>query len=163
MNALQAFSPLNLYPKAALLVLGATLGSQAMTAQPQTYAEAVRNVTPTTSVALPPEEDVWNRTELYFGTEKPDGSDVTMRDFEHFVDTYVTPRFPAGLTLMRGSGQWQENDGDIIKERSFVLVLLYPQADTASNRKIQAIRLAYKMMFAQESVMRLDSLERVSF
>lgn len=116
-----------------------------------------------TETASKPVGEIWNRTELYFGTERPNGSEVSSREFRHFVDAHITPRFPDGLTLLPGSGQWREADGDIIKERSVVLVLLYPREDSAANRKIQAIRNAYKRTFAQTSVLRVDSLERVSF
>lgn len=46
--------------------------------------------------------ETWRRTELYFGTGKPDGSAVTSQEFEDFVDEIVTPRFPDGLTLLTG-------------------------------------------------------------
>lgn len=146
---------------AALLVFSSPLLSAA--AQATTYAEALETFKQGPAAAPTALENVWNRTELYFGTQKPDGSAVTLRDFQHFIDKHVTPRFPAGLTLLTGSGQWQEDDGDIIRERSLVLVLLYPADATDAEAKIQAIRHAYKRSFAQESVLRVDSLERVSF
>lgn len=110
-----------------------------------------------------PGEALWNRTELYFGLDKPDGSEVTKQEFYRFVDKKVTPRFPDGLTLLRGSGQFRESDGDIIEERSRVVILLYPPDDSEANKEIQDIREAYKRAFEQESVPRVDSRERVSF
>ncbi len=106
--------------------------------------------------------DAFRRTELYFGSEKP-GPDVTGRQFDRFVDREVTPRFPDGLTLLTGYGQFKGSDGKIVQERSFVLVLLYPPDDDRANREIQQIRNAYKDGFDQESVLRTDSRERVSF
>src|SRR5262245_20048592 len=35
--------------------------------------------------------EVWKRTELYFGSGKPDGSAVTESEFQEFVDRAVTP------------------------------------------------------------------------
>src|SRR6185503_16288331 len=43
--------------------------------------------------------EVWNRTELYFGSSKPDGSVVTEAEYQLFVNNEVTPRFPDGLTV----------------------------------------------------------------
>ena len=63
------------------------------------------------------------RTELFFGTAKPDGV-VTEEEFLAFVDAEITPRFPDGLTLLKGDGQFRGEDGVIIKEESFVLILL---------------------------------------
>jgi hypothetical protein len=63
------------------------------------------------------------RTELYFGTAKPNGA-VTEAEFRDFVDRQVTPRFPDGLTLLKGNGQFRGEDNIVIKEQSFVLILL---------------------------------------
>jgi uncharacterized protein DUF3574 len=106
------------------------------------------------------------RTELFFGTAKPDGGAVTEAEFVAFVDTEVTPRFPDFLTLLKGHAQFRSDDGVIIKEDSFVLILLYPvEGIRESNRRIEAIRRLYKAQFQQESVMRIDNplAVRVSF
>jgi hypothetical protein len=95
------------------------------------------------------------RTELFFGTAKPDGV-VTDAEFRAFLDQEITPRFPDGLTLLTGSGQFRSDDV-IVKENSYLLILLYPVEDAkASNRKIEAIRRRYVTQFAQESVLRVD-------
>jgi hypothetical protein len=105
------------------------------------------------------------RTELFFGTAKPEGA-VTEEEFLGFLDSQITPRFPDGLTLLKGDGQFRGEDGVIIKEDSFVLILLYPlEGFTESSRKINAIRRLYKEAFQQESVLRVDEpfAVRVSF
>ena len=96
------------------------------------------------------------RTELFFGTAKPTGV-VTEEEFRTFVDEQVTPRFPDGLTVLKGDGQFRGEDDIVIKEQSFVLILLYPY-DTfkKSSQKIQRIRDLYKDTFDQESVLRVD-------
>lgn len=109
------------------------------------------------------DEDAWNRTELFFGTDKP-GPDVTDYQFTRFVNDVVTPRFPDGLTVLAGNGQWKGEDGKIVKERSKILVLLYPQdGEKESNKLIEEIRDKYEKQFQQESVLRTDSTEHVSF
>jgi uncharacterized protein DUF3574 len=98
------------------------------------------------------------RTELFFGTAKPDGV-VTEEEFRAFIDEEVTPRFPDGLTLLKGDGQFKGSDGVIVKEQSFVLVLLYASdTDTEpdSSRRIDRIRRLYAKRFQQESVLRVD-------
>jgi hypothetical protein len=105
------------------------------------------------------------RTELFFGTAKPDGV-VTDEEFEAFVDEIVTPRFPDGLTLLEADGQFRGSDNVIIKEKSFVLVLLYPvETQRVSSRRIERIRAIYKERFQQQSVLRVDDPRavRVSF
>ncbi len=109
-----------------------------------------------------PTGETFLRTELYFGSEKP-GADVTKEQFDGFVDGEVTPRFPDGLTSLAGYGQFKGSDGEIVEERSFVLILLYPPDDKEANGEIEEIRAAYERAFDQESVLRVDSRERVSF
>ena len=70
--------------------------------------------------------EVWARTELYFGTNKPDNTEVTDTQFQDFIDHEVTKRFPDGLTLLTGNGQFRNSAGVLIRERSHVLILFYP-------------------------------------
>jgi hypothetical protein len=97
------------------------------------------------------------RTELFFGTAKPDGTAVTDEEFSAFLDEQITPRFPDGLTLLKGDGQFRGEDEVIIKEDSFLLILLYPlQGFKDSSARIESIRELYKSEFQQESVLRVD-------
>jgi hypothetical protein len=107
--------------------------------------------------------ELWNRTELYFGSLKPDGSVVSEKKFQRFIDDEVTPRFPDGLTVLTGNGQFRNSAGIILKERSMVLILLYPLDVADASQKIEQIRAAYKIAFQQESVLRVDSQATVSF
>ncbi len=110
-------------------------------------------------------ESFW-RTELYFGRDKNDGTQVSDEEWSKFLDEIVTPKFPDGLTVLDGKGQYRLENGTIVKENSKVLVLLYtPKTRVVNNRKIEQIRNEYKKMFKQESVMRIDFRQtvRVSF
>ena len=105
------------------------------------------------------------RTELFFGTDAPDHV-VTEDCFLRFLDTEVSPRFPDGLTLFKGHGRFTGEDGRLVKEEPFMVILLHPfEHFKASNRKIEEIRLLYKTQFQQESVLRVDYQfsARVSF
>jgi len=101
--------------------------------------------------------DKFYRTELYFGTDKADGGKVSDADWDKFLETEVTPRFPDGFTVLDGFGQYKDNSGKIIKEKSRVLILLYPKRMRRENHeKIEQIRAAYVKLFQQESVLRMD-------
>ena len=103
------------------------------------------------------------RTELYFGMNKPDGSMVSDEDWSKFLVDEVTPRFPAGFTVLEALGQFRDSSGKIVKEKSRCLILLYSKKDKrANNEKIEQIRSAYKKAFQQESVLRLDFRQTVS-
>lgn len=106
--------------------------------------------------------EVWVRTELYFGTNKPDG-EVTDDEFRNFVDSEVTALFPDGLTLLTGYGQFRNSAGVLIREKSHVLILFYPPQMRDANKKVQQIREQYKKAFYQESVLRVDSFSLLSF
>ncbi|MEU0089031.1 DUF3574 domain-containing protein [Kribbella sp. NPDC006257] len=107
--------------------------------------------------------DTMVRTELFFGTDKP-GPDVTDWQFQQFINKTITPRFPLGLTVLSGNGQWQEDNGSVTKERSKVVVLIYSlDEQQQDSKKIEEIRDKYKKQFQQESVLRTDTTEQVSF
>ncbi len=100
---------------------------------------------------------LYTRTELFFGSLKPDGSLVSEDAFLRFLDAEITPRFPNGLTLLTGLGQFLTAQGVIIQEPSRLLILLYPVEERRdSSEKIEQIREQYKQMFDQESVLRAD-------
>ena len=93
--------------------------------------------------------------QLYFGTAKPDGS-VSAAEWSAFLARSITPRFPAGFTVLPASGQWQSNNGGIVKENSFVVSLIHAQ-DEAAEQAVQAIVAEYKSQFQQEAVLRVKS------
>ena len=88
-----------------------------------------------------------------------------MEEFQQFVDDEITPRFPDGLTLLMGLGQFRGSSGEIVQERSLLLILLYPvETRQDSSEKIEQLREAYKELFQQESVLRADRCcEKVGF
>ncbi len=102
------------------------------------------------------------RLELVFGTSRRDASPVSEEDWASFLEGEITPRFPAGLTVLRAPGQWRARDGRIVKEDSRILVIWHDPTTLTSNH-IEAIRSAYSARFEQESVMRVESTSCVSF
>jgi hypothetical protein len=95
------------------------------------------------------------RTELLFGAEH-----VSPSQWSAFLSKEVTPRFPDGLTVLDGTGQWKAPNGHIAKEKSHVLLIWH---GFDQSPKIDAIRNAYKRRFHQQSVMRVDGMDCVSF
>jgi len=105
-----------------------------------------------------PGSEPWAQAELYFGTTQDNGYPYSEEEFLDFLDAEVTPRFPAGLTLLTGLGQWQGSDGTISQERSQVLVILYPPDPSGeTSTLLEEIRDAYEQQFNQESVLRADT------
>ncbi|WP_329199666.1 DUF3574 domain-containing protein [Streptomyces sp. NBC_01435] len=104
-------------------------------------------------------------TRLLFGTERPDGGPtVTDRQFLAFVDEEVTPRFPNGLTIQDGRGQWRDSHGVIERERSYELTLLYPASEArVRDAQVERIRDAYEKAYAQDSVARIEERTTADF
>ena len=102
------------------------------------------------------------RLEMLFGTSRPGQPAVSEAEWTTFLDTEVTARFPAGLTVLRGPGQWRGSDGSLARELSNILVIWH-EPGSRTEADIEAIRTAYKRRFDQESVMRVESVSCVSF
>lgn len=95
------------------------------------------------------------RTELYLGLSSPKG-DVTDREFQSFLDTSVTPRFPDGYTVIPAEGRWRDPRSErTAREPSRVLVIVRGRTD-AEEAKVELIRRDYRDRFDQQSVLRVD-------
>ncbi len=103
------------------------------------------------------------RTELFFGLSRPDGGMVAEDEWQAFVRDELTPRFPAGLTTVDARGQWLDTSGAGVQREPSRLVVILHESDRAADERIERVRDAYKRRFNQQSVMRVDSLEKVSF
>ncbi len=117
----------------------------------------------TAAPACPDGGDLWVKYELYMG--RGDGeSGLIVSDglWEGFLADTVTPRFPDGLTVLDGRGQWRGAEGTIQQEQSKVLVILAPPGGDAT-RLLDEVSAEYKARFAQESVLRVVSDACVSF
>ena len=95
------------------------------------------------------------RTDLFFGAAK-----VGAASWARFV-AGVTPRFPDGLMVLDGRGQWRGSAGTV-REPTRVPVI-YRRDDTASGTRIEAIRAIYRRRYAQTSVLRADRAACIGF
>ena len=104
----------------------------------------------------------WARSEVFFGLSRPDGAMITNAEWQSFVNDVVTPKFPAGLTIVDSAGQWRNAHGRIEREPSKLLVLLHPQSPKI-DAQIDEIRVLYCQRFNQEAVMKVTSAAHVAF
>jgi len=102
------------------------------------------------------------RTELFFGTRRADGPEVSDWQWRQFVNEELTPRFPQGLTILSGDGQWREESGETTREHAWLVIIVH-ELGADADRKIDEVRQIYKQRFNQRSVMRTESRESVSF
>jgi len=106
--------------------------------------------------------DTMTQSTLYFGLNRPAGPEITVTEWQQFVDNDVTPRFRDGLTVFNANGQWLGNDGKLARESSKALMLIHG-SDVESNNKVEKLRSTYQSRFNQDSVMRVDQQVCVAF
>ena len=112
--------------------------------------------------ACPEGTELFVRYEMFMGRSNQSGEVVDDAAWAAFLEDAVTPRFPDGLTVLDGRGQWRGSGGEIQKERSKLLVILAPPGDDGAWL-IGEVSDEYKRRFDQESVLRVVSDGCVSF
>jgi len=146
-------------PLAAALLLALGLAHHSFPAQ------NVASPTLHGDAAHPAQTQGWVDTKLYFGLGPADAPEkgVSEQAWRDFLDKEVTSRFPAGLSVMDVYGQWQgKNQKTPERIRSKMLVIDYP-ATAENDRRIEAIRSAWKQRTGDQSVLRVTQYADVSF
>ena len=96
---------------------------------------------------------------LFFGQSIPGGGTVSEQDWTAFLRDVITPRFPQGLTVWKGEGQWLEAAGGLAREPVIVVEIVHaPGTDLESA--LEAISQEYKRRFRQEAVLRVTATVR---
>jgi len=155
--------PGQLVPIAALLFLSFAAAPNSPSAQ--TAAKSAPTAALHGDKAHPARTQGWVDTRLYFGLGPADAPEkgVSEAQWRDFLDKEVTPRFPAGLSVMDIYGQWQGKQETAPERiRSKVLIVDYP-ATAANAAKIEAIRAAWKKRTGDQSVMKVTQPAAVSF
>jgi hypothetical protein len=112
--------------------------------------------------ACPAGQERLRTAQLFFGRNVGAQPSVTEADFRKYVDEELTPRFPDGLTVMDGDGQWRGPENQLFREASKVVLIVLPERGGVSDR-IEAARAAYKARFKQDSVLLITQPACVSF
>lgn len=94
--------------------------------------------------------------QLYFGTSRAQGPELTAQEWSDFVAAEIAPRFPQGFTVLEAQGQWRNDDGSVARERTHLLQLVHP-ADAASAAALRDIATRYRSRFGQEAVLRVGA------
>ena len=100
--------------------------------------------------------------QLFFGRNVAGQADVSDAAFRKFVDEELTPRFPDGLTILDGGGQWRGPENKLIRESAKVVLIVLPRRGDAAGR-VNAVREAYKARFRQKSVLVVTQAACVAF
>ncbi len=112
--------------------------------------------------AFKPADNNYTKTELYFGQSKNTGGTVSQEEWSAFEDSVVVKVFSSGSTTFETRGRWLNENGDVIKENSRIVMAVNPMTPELSQ-KIDELREKYKKYFDQSSVLRIDQQAEVSF
>ena len=115
----------------------------------------------TTAPTCPEGQEPTRMAQLFFGRNTGDKAAVSETAFRRFVDEEITPRFPDGLTVLEGGGQWRGDENQLIREASKVVLIVLPKK--GDRMKLNQVRDAYKKRFAQDSVLLVTQQSCVSF
>jgi len=130
---------------------------------------AVHTHDPTSSTlqgdATRPAQAQWIRTELYFSVGTVDGKEgaVSPARWREFLDKEVTSRFPDGFTVFDAYGQWRDHGAKEPERLSTKVIVILHENNPQNAGNIEAIRLAYKRITGDLSVLRLSQPAEVSF
>jgi Protein of unknown function (DUF3574) len=129
-------------------------------------ALALAGCAPSIHITQPPPapaaEEAWVADRLFFGRSIPDGGTVSDREWAEFVRDVVTPRFPDGLTVWHGQGQWRDAEGQVLREDVTVVEIFHPD-DADADVALREIAEEYKRRFRQESVLFVRGAAQVDF
>jgi hypothetical protein len=93
--------------------------------------------------------------DLYFGRDRQGGGEVSDAEWAAFLAEIVTPRFPAGFTVLDVAGQTHAPSGAVVRERTKLLIVVVFDAP-AHQRAIGEIIDAYGRRFVQDGVFRVE-------
>ena len=90
--------------------------------------------------------------DLLFGRKIGDHVTVSEGAWRRFVAREITTRFPDGLTILDGRGQWLDpKTKRVVREPSSVVMIALP-GNAEDHDRLNLIADAYKRQFRQQSV-----------
>lgn len=101
--------------------------------------------------------------QLFFGRSLPGGGAIDDAAWRDFLAVEITPRFPDGLTVLDGQGQWRAPGAARIGHEASSVVSIAAGDSADTRARLDAIRAAYRARFHQQSVGLITSPVCASF
>lgn len=89
--------------------------------------------------------------EFFMGRDIAGRPPLTDAEWASFVATDVTPRFPAGFSVLEARGQWRDPAGRTASEPAHI-VRVWTEATPDLPARVEAVAAAYKTRFRQQAV-----------
>jgi Protein of unknown function (DUF3574) len=103
------------------------------------------------------------QTELYFGLSQNNGNIISDSAWNTFVQDYITKTFSRGFTILSSEGKWLDEQSKQIHGEPSHVIISVNKMNKHLSQDIDSLRSAYKRLFQQESVLRVDKKTVASF
>ena len=90
---------------------------------------------------------------IFFGRNFPDGQSISDEAWNTFLADEITPRFPAGLSVLDVQGQWKDASGVLVKDRTKLLLILASPGD-GSLQLMNEVAEQFLKTYPQGSILR---------
>ena len=120
-------------------------------------------ITPLCLVLLSCSSTRYIETDLYFGQSKPGGGMITEKEWVMFKETYISKVFKEGSSVTAISGSWYDTAAHKLITEPTYMVSYYYKRTPAVSRQIDSLRIWYKNLFNQQSVLRVDKEVKAHF
>ena len=89
---------------------------------------------------------------MFFGLNDKDGKPVVEEEWQRFLADNITPRFPSGLTVFDGTGQWVPPSGKLQREPVKVVLVAVSEDPAQLKKRVDEISTEYAKRFNQYAV-----------
>jgi Protein of unknown function (DUF3574) len=103
------------------------------------------------------------QTELYFGLSLNNGNIISDSAWNVFVQKEVSPVFVGGFTIIQSNGKWYDTLSGQLHSEPSRMILSVNKLTPQASAKIDSLREKYKLLFQQQSVLRVDKKVTISF
>jgi len=100
--------------------------------------------------------------QLYVRRQSAGRPAPTEAAFRKFLAEEVSPRFPDGLTVMRGGRAWRASQDPLMRDAGRIVLIVVPDGAEADQR-LETLRTAYRTRFRQEPVVVVAAPACVAF
>lgn len=108
------------------------------------------------------DSNTWTRTELYYGAGRFPVDPAREARWESYVNEVVTPRFPEGLTILEGTGQWRVKEGQTPRRSRTRILILIHENTPQKSQQVDEIRTLWKELTGHQAVLRVSQPAEVS-
>ncbi|MDN5284544.1 MAG: hypothetical protein JWR38_818 [Mucilaginibacter sp.] len=105
----------------------------------------------------------FQRSDLYFGRDIPDGGQVSEQQWKAFSDSVISHYFPEGYTEWDAAGRWKDTKTKETITEPTKVATFFGKASKQRDAALDSISQQYIRRFRQQSVLRTDSRTNVRF